>query len=63
MSTQPNFETASQGPTPSALRELALFLIENKKWWLLPIVLSMLLVSLLVVVAGSGAGPFLYTLF
>jgi hypothetical protein len=39
------------------------FLGENKKWWLLPILLIMILFSALVFLSGSGAAPFIYTLF
>lgn len=39
------------------------FLLHNKKWWLTPIVLVLLLVGLLVVLSGTGAAPFIYTLF
>ncbi len=39
------------------------FLLHNKKWWLTPIVLVLLLVGLLVVLGGTGAAPFIYTLF
>jgi hypothetical protein len=47
----------------SLLGEVWGFLRENKKWWLLPIVITMLLLGLLVVLGGSGAAPFIYTLF
>ena len=39
------------------------FLKENKKWWLLPIILVIALIGALLVIAASGAGPFIYTLF
>ena len=39
------------------------FLRENKKWWLAPIVISMLLLGALVMLSGSAAAPFIYTLF
>src|SRR5262249_7037978 len=39
------------------------FLRDNKKWWLLPIVIVMLLVGLLVLLGGTGLAPFIYTLF
>jgi hypothetical protein len=39
------------------------FLLHNKKWWLTPIVLVLLLVGLLLVLSGTGAAPFIYTLF
>ncbi len=59
-----DFEKAAarRGDT-SLLVELWQFLRENKKWWLLPIVAVLLLFGLLVVLSGTGAAPFLYTLF
>lgn len=39
------------------------FLKENKKWWLAPIVLCVLLFGLLVLLGGTAAAPFIYTLF
>lgn len=39
------------------------FLKDNKKWWLLPIVVVLLGLGALVVLSGSGAAPFIYTLF
>jgi hypothetical protein len=40
------------------------FLKVRKKWWLLPIVLFLLLISLLIVLSeGSAVAPFIYVLF
>ena len=39
------------------------FLRENKKWWLLPILIVLLLFGLLVFLTGTGLAPFIYTLF
>jgi len=39
------------------------FLKHNKKWWLLPLLLALLLLGLLVVLSGTGLAPFIYTLF
>jgi uncharacterized protein DUF5989 len=39
------------------------FLKQNKKWWLLPIVIVMVLVGVLVILGGTGLAPFIYTLF
>ncbi len=36
------------------------FLKDNKKWWLLPILLALLLLGLLAVLSSSGLGPFIY---
>jgi len=56
---------AQQAAEPQAglLRELVDFLLHNKKWWLAPLVAVLLLVGLLVVLGGTGAAPFIYTLF
>jgi drug/metabolite transporter superfamily protein YnfA len=43
--------------------EFCLFLKENKKWWLLPIVAFLLVFGLLAAFAGTAAAPFIYTLF
>ena len=39
------------------------FLKHNKKWWLLPILLALLVMGLLVFLAGSGVGAWMYTVF
>jgi len=40
------------------------FLKENRNWWLLPIVFSLLILGLLLVLTkGSAIAPFIYTLF
>jgi len=44
------------------LRDFWLFLIDNKKWWLAPILLALLLIGLLVVLSDTGPGPFIYPL-
>jgi hypothetical protein len=44
--------------------ELFSFFIGNKRWWLLPVILSLFLLGALIVVAQSSAiAPFIYTLF
>lgn len=45
------------------LREFLDFLRDNKKWWLIPLLGSLLLVGLLSILAASGAAPFIYTVF
>ena len=39
------------------------FLKDNKKWWLAPIVISILALGALVMLGGTAAAPFIYTLF
>ena len=47
---------------PSLIREFWLFLKENKKWWLLPILIMLALLGILIFVVGPGS-PFIYPLF
>ena len=48
----------------SIMAELIEFLKQNKKWWLLPIVLFILLLGAIIVLTqGSAVAPFIYTLF
>jgi len=48
----------------SLLGEFALFLRENKKLWLLPMVIVLVLLGALLVFAqGSALAPFIYTVF
>ena len=45
------------------LTELWAFLKQNKKWWLIPILVVLLLFGLLIVLSGTSLAPFIYTLF
>ena len=50
--------------TRSRLGQIWDFLKVRKKWWLLPIVVFLLLISLLIVLTeGSAVAPFIYVLF
>jgi len=39
------------------------FLKHNKKWWLLPILITLLILGLLVLLGGTAIAPFIYPLF
>ena len=46
------------------INELWQFMRENKKFWLAPIVITLVAVGVLLVLAkGSAIAPFIYTLF
>jgi hypothetical protein len=36
---------------------------QNRKYWLIPIVLILLLVGALIILGSTAAAPFIYTLF
>ena len=44
-------------------REMWDFLSVTKKWWLLPIILVFGLLGALMLLSGTAAAPFIYTLF
>ena len=48
---------------PSLLRDLVMFIKQNKKWYLIPVVVSILLLGILIALGSTGAAPFVYTLF
>ena len=61
--SQTEFEAAGQEKQLSVVQEFLVFVMENKKWWLIPILLVLALVGALVILGSTGAAPFIYTLF
>jgi hypothetical protein len=57
------FEREAQEKSKGLVREYVDFLLHNKKWWLIPIIIALLLVGILIVLGSSAAAPFIYTLF
>jgi hypothetical protein len=60
---QSEFERAADEQPMSLLAEFWLFIREEKKWWLTPIILMLLLLGALAFLGGTGAAPFIYSLF
>ncbi|HKC52177.1 MAG TPA: DUF5989 family protein [Myxococcota bacterium] len=58
-----DFVSEAAKPQAGLASELWEFLRDNKKWWLAPIVISILGLGLLVLLGGTAAAPFIYTLF
>ena len=57
------FEKESGSQRTVIMIELWDFLKYNKKRWLLPILVLLALLSAMIIIGGSAAGPFIYTLF
>ena len=63
-SEQPSeFEQISVEQQMGLMAEFWLFIKEEKKWWLTPIIVVLLGVGVLVALTSTGAAPFIYTLF
>jgi len=64
-SASPSSKFAEEAEEPSSglLREFIDLLKHNKKWWLTPIIMVLLLFGLLILLSGSAAAPFIYTIF
>ncbi len=58
-----DFQRQAAGRQPGFFAPFLHFALHNKKWWLLPILVLLMLASLLIVLGGSGVAPFIYTLF
>ena len=58
-----DFALQAEEGQPGFFREFADFLLHNKKWWITPIIVVLLLVGVLVMWGGTAAGPFIYALF
>ncbi len=57
------FLQAAAGKERGIVAEFIAFMAENKMWWMTPILLVFGLLGVLLVLAATGAAPFLYTLF
>ena len=57
------FDAEAHAPAQGLVRELVQFVRHNKKWWLIPILFGLGMLSLVIVLGGTAAAPFIYTLF
>lgn len=60
---QADFARNASSPQLGFIAEFWLFLRENKKWWLTPMIVVLLLLGALIVLGGTAVAPFIYTLF
>jgi uncharacterized membrane protein HdeD (DUF308 family) len=57
------FEMLAREKRNTLIVEFLEFLKHNKKWWLLPIAIILLVMGLLAMLSSSAVSPFLYPLF
>ncbi len=59
----PAFRDQADGKQTSGGAQFLHFLLHNKKWWLTPIIVLLVLLGILIILGGSGVAPFIYSLF
>jgi hypothetical protein len=52
-----------ESPRQNLLGELWEFVRDNKKFWMIPILAVFVIFGLLMLIGGTAAAPFIYTLF
>ena len=57
------FAQANDETQAGLVAEFIAFLAENKKFWLIPLLLCLFAIGGLLVLGGTAAAPFIYTLF
>ena len=64
MRAQSDFErTARNSRESSFVAELWGLIRQQRKYWLIPVITVLLLFGVLVLLSGTAAAPFIYTLF
>jgi hypothetical protein len=58
-----DFLKQGQAKREGFISEYLHLLSQNKKWWMLPLILILLGFGVLMVLSSSGVAPFIYTLF
>ena len=56
-------QAADDEGRPNLIKDFWYFLLYNKKWWLLPILIILLGVSALMWLSTTSVAPFIYSLF
>jgi hypothetical protein len=56
-------EAEAARPSIGIMREFWDFARTNKKWWLMPVIMVLLLFGALMFLSATGAAPFIYALF
>ena len=57
------FVEAGEDEQMGLVAEFIGFIKENKKYWLIPLMIILLLMGLILIAGGSSFAPFIYTLF
>ena len=53
----------AEAPRPSEVTEILRFIVQTRKWWLVPVFVFLALLAVLILLAGTSLAPFVYTLY
>ncbi len=62
-SSSDDFALQAESSRPGQLRELFALIRHEKKWFLTPIIVILLVAGIFIVLSGTAVAPFIYTLF
>ncbi|QXD23856.1 hypothetical protein F7C95_18375 [Opitutia bacterium ISCC 51] len=57
------FAAGSNEQNAGIVSEFVQFLKTNKKYWMIPLLVTLLALGALIILGGTSAAPFIYTLF
>ena len=57
------FELSNATEQPSLVAEFVEFLQHNKKFWMIPLLVSLLTLGVLIALGGTAAAPFIYAIW
>ena len=57
------FAEGSNEQNAGIVSEFVQFLKTNKKYWMIPLLVTLLALGALIILGGTSAAPFIYTLF
>ena len=55
-----DFAAQAEETPPGLIAEFVDFLLHNKKWWLTPIIIVLLILGLFIFLSGTVVAPFIY---
>ncbi len=58
-----SFQEAGEEKNLSLGQEIVLMLKQNKKYWMIPLLVVLLVFAVLLILGATSAAPFIYTLF
>ena len=60
---QNEFEHLAHEASPGFIKEVWYLVANDKRWWMAPIIIALVILGALVMLTGTGVAPFIYTLF